>query len=261
MKILRSKRKFDPHTQRSGLPMTDYNSYNTHFWRFETNIFHCNIVRLNNILKDLSSCKEDHDILDIKCALIHSENEWATVTRSNWQKKDQQQPVNLKALPLEKKIQSMLSPPPTIDSPMNNEKMWWAREHNKCRIILDSGASINIFYNKNLIENVQYIDNPHEVTTGGCMTMEYDQVGMLTSLLHCIIYHYQLRITTITTMWWQILYLLEKSARSLGLYLILEFIMHFMCSMMMTHILLSTKQGKIFTVYLFMIEMNMTAVT
>ena len=169
--------------QQSGLPRTDYYSYNTRFWRFEANIFHGNMTRLNHILKGLASCKEDHAILDMKCALIHSEIKWTAVTRPNWQKKDQRQPVNLKALPLEKKIQPMLPPPLKINSGMNNEKIQSAKERNKCRIILDSVASINIFYNKNIIENVQYIDNPHEVTTGVCMKMEYNQVGMLTSLL------------------------------------------------------------------------------
>ena len=183
MKISRSKKKLDPHTQQSGISETDYHAYNIHFWRFEANIFHGDMVRLNHILKDLARCREDHDILDMICALIYSKNEWTIVTRLNWQNKDQQHPINLEALSLEKKIQLKLPPPPTFDSVMNNGRIQSAREHNKCRIILESSASINIFYNRNLIENIQYIKNPYEVTTGGYIKMKYNQLGSLSTLL------------------------------------------------------------------------------
>lgn len=59
----------------------------------------------------------------------------------------------------------------------------YARHRNQCRIILDSRASVNVFYNKNLIEDIWYIANSKEVTTGGYTKIFYDQVGKLASLL------------------------------------------------------------------------------
>ena len=71
-------------------------------------------------------------------------------------------------------------PPPPVD---NNGRMRSNRGHNRCKIVLDSGAFINIFYNRYLIEYIQFLDNPHEVTTRGCIKMKYNQVGSLYSLL------------------------------------------------------------------------------
>ena len=82
MKIPKSKKRFDPCTQQAGLPKTSYHVYNTNFWRFEVNIFQGNMVKSNHNLMDLAKCKRDHDILNISCALIHSENEWTPVTKS-----------------------------------------------------------------------------------------------------------------------------------------------------------------------------------
>ena len=92
MKISRSKKKLDQHTQQTGLSETNYHVYNTHFWRFEANVFQENMVRSNHILKDLAKCREDHDILDMSCTLIHTEYEWTTVTRLKQQKKGEQLP-------------------------------------------------------------------------------------------------------------------------------------------------------------------------
>ena len=48
---------------------------------------------------------------------------------------------------------------------------------------MDSGASVNVFYNKDLIEDIQYTENPKEVTTGCCTKMFYEQMGKLASIL------------------------------------------------------------------------------
>ena len=56
-------------------------------------------------------------------------------------------------------------------------------DQNKYKVILDSAASVNVFYNKDLIEDIQYTANPKEVTTGGCMKLFYEQMGNLKSIL------------------------------------------------------------------------------
>ena len=76
LKIPRSKRKLDPRTQQKGVPMMDNcNTYNSHFWRFKSNIFRGNMVRSNHILQQCGKVKEENNILDGNCTLIHSENE------------------------------------------------------------------------------------------------------------------------------------------------------------------------------------------
>ena len=43
------------------------------------------------------------------------------------------------------------------DPDMNVVKMNPVRHQNQCRVILDSGASVNVFYNKDLIEEIKYV--------------------------------------------------------------------------------------------------------
>ena len=106
MKIIRSKRKVDPYTQREGvLILDDCHTYNSHFWRFKSNVFHGDMIRSNHILKHNGKIEEDNDILDDDCTLIHSENEWTNVTRTTRRKNSRKHPMNLKTLPVEKKIQ------------------------------------------------------------------------------------------------------------------------------------------------------------
>ena len=65
---------------------------------------------------------------------------------------------------------------------MIHSKGVWT-DRNKYRVILDSAASVNVFYNKDLIEDIQYTANPKEVTTGGCTKLFYEQMGNLNSIL------------------------------------------------------------------------------
>ena len=64
---------------------------------------------------------------------------------------------------------------------IHSEGEWTDR--NKYRVILDSAASVNVFYNKDLIEDIWYTANPKEVTTGGYAKLFYEQMGKLTSIL------------------------------------------------------------------------------
>ena len=48
---------------------------------------------------------------------------------------------------------------------------------------MDSGTSVNVFYNKDLIEDIQYVADPKEVTNGEYTKIFYNQVGKLVSLL------------------------------------------------------------------------------
>ena len=58
---------------------------------------------------------------------------------------------------------------------------------NKYKVILDSAASVSVFYNnKDLIKDIQYTINPKEVTTRGCAKLFYKQMGKLTSILRHI---------------------------------------------------------------------------
>ena len=92
--------------------------------------------------------------------MIHSENKWTNVTRTTQRKKNGKHLVNLKTLPMEMKIQPMLHSPSMNDPNVNVVKMNSARHQNQCRIIFDCGASVNVFYNKNLIEDIKYVTNP-----------------------------------------------------------------------------------------------------
>ena len=73
------------------------------------------------------------------------------VTRTTRGKKNGTHPVNLKALSVKKNIQPLPHLPPTNDPDMDVVKMNPARHWNRCRVILDSGASVDVFYNKDLI--------------------------------------------------------------------------------------------------------------
>ena len=48
---------------------------------------------------------------------------------------------------------------------------------------MHSAVSVNVFYNKDLIEDIQYTANPKEVTTGDCTKLFYKQMGKLNSIL------------------------------------------------------------------------------
>ena len=48
---------------------------------------------------------------------------------------------------------------------IHSESEWTNR--NQCTVILDNGASVNVFYNKDLIEDVQYIAIPQEKSVEG----------------------------------------------------------------------------------------------
>ena len=50
-------------------------------------------------------------------------------------------------------------------------------------VILDRAASVNVIYNKDLIEDIRYTENPIEVTTGGCTKLFYEQMGKLNYIL------------------------------------------------------------------------------
>ena len=121
----------DSQTQRKGVPILDNcNTYSSHFWRFKSNVFCGNLLRPNHILEQYGKVEEENDILDGDYTLIHSENEWTEVTRTTHGKKNGKYPVNLKALPVEKKIQSLPHLPPTNDLDMDVVKMKPARHWN-----------------------------------------------------------------------------------------------------------------------------------
>ena len=139
----------DPRTQRKGVPMMDNcNTYNSHFWRFKSNIFRGDLVQSNHMLQQCGKVKKENNIFDGDCTLIHSENKWTEVTRAAHGRKNGKHPINLNALPIEKKIQPLPHLPPTNDHDMDVKKMNPARHRNRCRIILDSGASVNVFTTK-----------------------------------------------------------------------------------------------------------------
>ena len=64
---------------------------------------------------------------------------------------------------------------------IHSEGEW--TDQNKYRVILDSEASVNVFYNKDLIEDIWYTANPKKVTTVSCAKLFYKQMGKLTSML------------------------------------------------------------------------------
>ena len=97
------------------------------------------------------------------------------------QKKEEEHFIDLKTLLSEKQIHPVLSSQPVTDSGANNGGKQSHRERNKCRFVLDSGASTNVFYNGNLIENIQFLDDPTIVTTGGCIPLKYSKVRKLNS--------------------------------------------------------------------------------
>ena len=64
---------------------------------------------------------------------------------------------------------------------IHSEGEW--TDWNKYKVILDSAAYVDVFYNKDLIEDIRYTTNPKEVTTGGCTKLFYEQMDKLTSIL------------------------------------------------------------------------------
>ena len=82
--------------------------------------------------------------------------------------------MDLKTLPVEKKIQPVSHSPATNHPDVDVVTTDSAKPWNQCMVILDSGASVNVFYNKDLIEDIWYVADPKEVTTGRCTKMFYN---------------------------------------------------------------------------------------
>ena len=66
---------------------------------------------------------------------------------------------------------------------MNKGEKQPFRKRNKCRLVLDSRAFVNIFYNGDLIEDIQFLVYPTQVMTCRCIPIKYNKVGRLSSLL------------------------------------------------------------------------------
>ena len=108
--------------------MDNCNTYNSHFWRFKSNIFHGDMVQSNHMLQQCGKVKKEDNIFDGDYTLIHSESKWTEVTRTTHRKKNAEHPMSLMALPVKKEIQPVPHLPPTNDE-LRPLKSWLSEKH------------------------------------------------------------------------------------------------------------------------------------